>query len=378
MSSGATPEWVTSAANAAERKALDLVDRAGGAFLHATRDGRYEAMPAEWWTSGFWPGVLLLLFRRTGQERLLDLARAAEEELLRTISDDRLYRLHHDLGFQFVPTAVARYKLTHDPEARRRGFLAAALLMSRFNPAGPTRGFIEAWNGEQRRGMVIVDTLMNLPLLFWAATEFGQPRFRNVAEAHADLAMEQVVRPDGSTNHIVRFDQRTGERLEVLGGQGHAPDSRWSRGQAWALYGFAIAHHYTGRQDYLATARRVADSFLAALPPEKVPPWDFLAPDAATAPRDSSAGAIAASGLLELGRQLSPPASDHYLAAGAALLRALFERCFSGNDPGQEGLLLHATGELPLGKFVDVSLIYGDFFYLEALGKLQGVTETCW
>jgi unsaturated chondroitin disaccharide hydrolase len=318
---------------------------------------------------------LLLLYRRTRDGRLLDLAREAEDELVRMLGDERLYRLDHDVGFQFVPTAVARHKLTGDPEARRRGFLAAALLMSRFNPAG---GFIEAWNDDENRGVVIVDTLMNLPLLFWAAAELGQPRFRNVAEAHADLAMTHVVRPDGSTNHIVRFDQRTGERLEVLGGQGYAPDSRWSRGQAWALYGFALAHRYTGRSDYLETAQRVADSFLAALPPEGVPPWDFCAPDAATAPRDSSAGAIAAAGLLQLSRAPALGDGDRYRQAGADLLRALYERCFSGDDPRQDGILLHATGELPLGKFVDVSLIYGDFFYLEALGMLHGMTETCW
>ena len=186
------------------------------------------------------------------------------------------------------------------------------------------------------------------------------------------------MRPDGSTNHIVRFDQRTGERLEVLGGQGHAPDSCWSRGQAWALYGFAIAHRYTGRSDYLETARRVADRFLASMPPAGAPPWDFRAPEVAQAPRDSSAGAIAAAGLLELARAGSSGKGDRYRQAGADLLRALYEHCFSGEDPRQEGILLHATGELPLGKFVDVSLIYGDFFFLEALGVLHGMTETCW
>ena len=375
MPSDATPDWVITALTEAERKALELVERAGGSFLHATRDGRYDAMPAEWWTSGFWPGTLLLLYRRLGDERLLDLARAAEEELARMFADERLYRLDHDVGFQFVPTAVARFKLTGDPEARRRGYLAAVFLMSRFNPAG---GFIEAWNGEPNRGIVIVDTLMNLPLLFWAAAEFGQPRFRAVAEAHADLAIAHIVRADGSTNHIVRFDQRTGERLKVLGGQGYAPDSCWSRGQAWALYGFAIAHRYTGRADFLETARRVADNFLAALPPGEVPPWDFRAPDVAHAPRDSSAGAIAASGLLELACASSPGEGNRYRQAASDLLHALYVRCFSGDESRQDGLLLHATGELPLGMYVDVSSIYGDFFFLEALGKLHGMTETCW
>ncbi|MGH2560338.1 MAG: glycoside hydrolase family 88 protein [Thermomicrobiales bacterium] len=377
MKIATAPEWVTAAAARAEGKALALAERLGGAtaFLHATTDGRYEPTGADWWTSGFWPGLLMLLHKRTGDEKLLDLAREGEEELARAILDDRLYRFHHDVGFQFMPTAIARYKLNGDPAARRRGFLATALLMSRFNPAG---GFIEAWNGEERRGIVIVDTMMNLPLLLWAAAEFDQPRFRNVAEAHAALAMRHVVRADGSTNHIVRFDQRTGEQIEILGGQGYAPDSRWSRGQAWAIYGFALVARYTGNPEHLTTARRVADNFVAALPPELVPPWDFAAPDAATAPRDSSAGAIAASGLLGLAALLPAADAEAYRTRASDLLRALDEHCFSGDGPECDALLLHATGNLPTHRDVDVSLIYGDFFYLEALGKLAGITETCW
>jgi unsaturated chondroitin disaccharide hydrolase len=374
MTTETAPDWVATAKTRAEQKALTLAERLGGAFLHATTNGRYEPTPADWWTSGFWPGLLLLVARRNGDERLINLAREAEEELERMVLDERLYGIHHDVGFQFMPTAVARFKLTGDPSARRRGFLATALLMARFNPSA---GFIEAWNGEERRGIVIVDTMMNLALLFWAAEEFGQPRFRNVAEAHAALAMRYVVRPNGSTNHIVRFDQRTGARIEILGGQGYAPDSRWSRGQAWALYGFALAARYTQDPEHLATARRVADNFVAALPSELVPPWDFAAPDAASAPRDSSAGAIAASGLLELARLLPPSDADAYRRAASDLLRALDERCF-GDSTECDAILLHATGNLPTGRDVDVSLIYGDFFYLEALGKLAGITETCW
>jgi unsaturated chondroitin disaccharide hydrolase len=364
--------WISIALQQAEAKVLALAERRGGEFLHATRNGRYEAQPADWWTSGFWPGLAFLVYRRTGDERLARLELGCEDELERIVLDDRLYGLHHDTGFQFLPTAVARYKLTGDPAARRRGYLAALLLMSRFNPAG---GFIEAWNGEDGRGISIVDTLMNLPLLFWAAEEFDQPRFRNVAEAHAAFAIRHTVRADGSTNHAIRFDQRTGEQIEILGGQGYAPDSRWSRGQAWALYGFALAARHTGREEYLTIARRIADNFVEALPADAAPPWDFNVPDAATAPRDSSAGAIAASGLLELARLLPAEEGSDYTHAGTDLLHNLYKECFSTDG---DGLLLHATGNLPKGGDIDVSLIYGDFFYVEALGKLLGQTDTCW
>jgi unsaturated chondroitin disaccharide hydrolase len=190
--------------------------------------------------------------------------------------------------------------------------------------------------------------------------------------------MTHFVRADGSTNHIVRFDQATGEPTERLGGQGYAPDSCWSRGQAWGLYGFTLAYRYTGNAAYLTTAQKIADNFLAALPPSLVPPWDFRAPDAATAPRDSSAGAIAASGLLELAHALPTEAGEPYRASALQLLQALIEQCAAWDHPGEDGVLLHATGALPAARDIDVSLIYGDFFFLEALGKVHGVRETCW
>jgi unsaturated chondroitin disaccharide hydrolase len=368
-------EWALAALANAHAHVTQLAQRVGGASLHATVDGRYVYCSADEWTSGFWPGMLLLTYRFTRDPQLLQHAQAAEAELERSVTDERLYGLHHDVGFQFSPTALARYRLSGDAEARRRGFLAANLLMGRFNPAG---GFIEAWNSEERRGLVIIDTMMNLPLLFWAAEEFNQPRFRNVALAHAHTAMRTHVRPDGETFHVIRFDQENGTPQAALGGQGYAPDSCWSRGQVWALYGFTLAYRYTREAAFLATAQRVAERFIAALPPIGVPPWDFHAPNTASAPRDSSAGAIAASGLLELAALLPHGEGQRYNQAALDLLAALDAHCGTVGRADQDGLLMHATGHYPTGRNIDVSLIYGDFFYLEALGKLAGMTETCW
>jgi unsaturated chondroitin disaccharide hydrolase len=364
--------WLPAATDQAERKVQRLAERVGGTFLHATRNGRYNPVDAAWWTSGFWPGMLWLIQRRTPTPDLARMATAAEDELTRTIIDARFDELNHDVGFQFQPTAVMRAKLTGNPAARRRGIVAAALLMSRFNLAG---NFIEAWNGAAPRGMAIIDTLMNLPLLFWAADATNQPRYRHVADAHAQMAQRHFVRSDGTTHHIVRFDQTTGAPVEPLGGQGYAADSCWSRGQAWALYGFTIAARYTRNESYLHTARRVADSFIAALPPEQIPPWDFRAPDTASAPRDSSAAAIATSGLLDLAALLGAVGA-HYRQAALDLLHALHSRCAAPDD--HDALLLHATGNLPANRDIDVALIYGDYYYLEALQKLHGISETCW
>ena len=368
-------DWFDEALAAAEAKVMRLAGKVGPSFLHATVDGRYVCDRPEWWTSGFWPGMLWLVYARTGDATLARIARQAEDELERIVLDDRLYELHHDVGFQFMPTAVMRHKLTGDDGAKRRGVLAASLLMARFNPASAA---IEAWNGDVKRGMSIIDTLMNLPLLFWAGETLGEPRFRNLAEAHLRTALKHFVRNDGTTRHIVRFDQATGDVIEVLGGQGYAPDSVWSRGQSWAVYGLPLAYRYTRQPLYLETACKVADSFIAALPDTGVPPWDFRAPDAATAPRDSSAGATAASGLLELATLVPDAAARRYRDAAASLLKALSDRCATWDDDGQDGLLRDATGKLPLGENIEVSLIYGDFYFLEALYKLSGAARTCW
>jgi unsaturated chondroitin disaccharide hydrolase len=367
-------EWAIAAQEEAEAKVVALAERLGAVSLHATVQGRYHADAWEWWTSGFWPGILMLAYRRSGNERLLDMVREAEIELEKTLLDDRIYGLHHDVGFQFQPTSIARYKTTGERDARRRAFLAANMLMGRFNPVG---NVIEAWNEEERRGSSIIDSMLNLPILFWAAEEFNQPRFFNVANTHATKAMKFFVRADGETHHVLRFDQKTGELIEARGGQGYAPNSCWSRGQSWGLYGFTLAYRYTKNPDFLATAEKIADKFLAALPAEMVPPWDFHVPEPASAPRDSSAGAIAASGLLELAN-LSPNHGTRYFESACQLLQALRKHCGTANHNDQDGLLLHATGHHPNGRNIDVSLTYGDFYYFEALCKLNGLTETCW
>jgi unsaturated chondroitin disaccharide hydrolase len=367
----AAPAWALEAREAAHAKILTLANRTGAAFLHATDAGRYPLDLAWWWTSGFWPGLMRLILNEGPNARLSDLALQAENQMFALIDHDWFEELHHDVGFQFQPTAVMRFKQTGAVDARRRGLVAANLLMGRFNPAG---GVIEAWNAADRRGYSIIDTFMNLPLLFWASEVTGEPRFQNLARAHLARATSEFIRPDHTTHHIVQFDQCTGARIAAHGGQGYAPDSAWSRGHGWAIYGLAIAARYTDDTGYRNLARQVADSFLKLNHSHGVPPWDFRVPDAATAPRDSSAAAIAACGLLELAALGDPRAQDE----ATVLLKALTERCASFDDPGEDGLLKHATGKLPQGQWIDVSLIYGDYYYYEALQRLCGIGGTCW
>lgn len=349
-------------------KAYDMLDRIGAKTPHvAGADGVYDDTRIDWWTSGFWPGLLWLSYEMTGDSRFKDAAWGWDARLEAAFLQPNSF--DHDVGFHFLPTAVFKYKLTGDENARRRGLAAANFLAGRFNGNGR---FIRAWNGSHV-GWSIIDTAMNLSLLFWASEESGDPRFAKVARQHADTILEHFVREDGSVNHIVSFDPETGERIEAIGGQGEAPDSAWSRGAAWALYGLANTHRFTGETHYLRASQRVAHFFLAHLPEDRVPHWDFRTrADRSGEPRDTSAGAIAASGLLELAALLPEHEGRAYEAAASGILQSLYRSYGTWGDPRHEAILVQGTGHKPAGQNVNVSLIYGDYFFAEAYAKRNG------
>ncbi|MBU5442178.1 glycoside hydrolase family 88 protein [Paenibacillus sp. MSJ-34] len=333
---------------------------------HTTVNGVYDDMRLDWWTSGFWPGILWIVYDMTKDESYREAAWGWDERIEQCFVKPS--NLHHDVGFQFLPTAVIKYKLTNDEDGCRRGLAAANFLAGRFNPAGK---FLRAWNQEMR-GWSIIDSMMNLSILFWAAEQTGDPRFRHIATAHADTVLRCFARGDGTVCHIASFDPETGAFIEALGGQGYAPDSAWSRGQAWALYGLANAYRYTGEQRYLRAAQLVAHYFLAALPEDGVPPWDFRVPAAETEPKDTSAAACAASGMLEIAASLPEQEACLYRNGAVRMLRALADGYATWDEPEQQGILRGGTGNKPAGQNVNVSLIYGDYFFAEAIAKLKG------
>jgi unsaturated chondroitin disaccharide hydrolase len=350
----------------ARRKVDALLSRGVVLAPHAAKSGKFDELKLDQWISGFWPGMLWLMYDVTGDDRYRDAAWDWDIRMERHLLEDNHF--HHDLGFQFLPTSVFKYKLTGDLDARRRGLQMAQLLAGRFNPAG---GFIRAWNRDMT-GWAIIDCMMNLSLLFWAAEEIGDPRFRHIACAHADMAAEHMIRPDGSSCHVAVFDPENGDLLEYKGWQGYAPDSCWSRGNAWALYGMANTYRFTRKKEYLHIAQRVANHFIANLPEDMAPPWDFRVPDAANAPRDTSAAAIAASGLLELADALPTEVGLTYREAAERIVVSLSQNYSAFNEPEHEGILRGATGHKPKGVNIEVSIIYGDYYYMEALAKLRG------
>ncbi|WP_028611417.1 glycoside hydrolase family 88 protein [Paenibacillus harenae] len=354
--------WWEKVRSKADRMIRDI----GDASPHVSASGVYDDMRVDWWTSGFWPGMLWILHEMTGNDGYRDSAWVWDARIERCFVTAN--NLHHDVGFQFLPTAVIKHRLTGDEDARRRALAAANFLAGRFNLNGR---FLRAWN-QEKTGWAIIDSMMNLSLLFWASEASADPRFRQIACAHADTVLKHFIREDGSVHHIVAFDPETGEADEYLGGQGYAPYSSWSRGQAWALYGMAIACRYTGNKRYLRAAQRVAHYFISCLPEDHVPHWDFRTPDPQSQPKDTSAAGCAASGLLEIAGLLPNEEGRIYRRAAENILKSLTEHYATLDEPDYQGLLREGTGNKPAGQNVNVSLIYGDYFYMETLAKLLG------
>lgn len=351
-------------------------NRVGDGLPFVSVGGRYIEKAGDnhrsWWTNGFWPGLLWLAYRETGSEVWKDTAQRCEARLDEALT--WFEGLHHDVGFVWTLSSLASFRLTGDDSSRRRALLAATLLAGRFNPAGR---FLRAWNGRHQTGWAIVDCLMNLPLLYWAGEQTGDPRFSLIAQAHADTALAHILRPDGSCCHIVCFDPNTGEFVESLAGQGYAVGSSWSRGQAWALYGFALSYRHTGQPKYLEAAKKVAGYFLAQLE-DGLPAVDFRAP-ALAMNWDSTAGAIAAAGLLEIAGWSGN--DGPYRQAAIDLLVALDARCGAWDRPEEEGLLLHGCHAWHHSDPVhpnDTPIIYGDYFFTEAVLRLTAEKDSLW
>ena len=340
--------------------------RISDSFPHISKDGKYDDNDLDWWTNGFWPGLLWLIYTDTRDDGLKNIAELCEEKLGKPLFEYE--KLHHDVGFMYELSAVANYRLTGNKKSRIRGLVAASHLASRFNIKG---NFIRAWNNEPNvdvSGWAIIDCMMNLPLLYWASEQLNDPRYKHIAMAHADTVMREFVRADGSVNHIVCFDPETGECIGNKGGQGYAEGSSWSRGQAWALYGFVLSYIYTGKQEYLETAKKIAHYFLSNISDDYIPLCDFRAPKEPII-KDSTAGAIAACGLIEISRLVKPFESEMYMNNAIKILKALEEKCVNWNFD-EEAIL--TMGTVAYDRNINVPIIYGDYFFAEAISKLKG------
>lgn len=332
------------------------------------------------WTSSFFTGMALLAHETGGDDFFLgQLERLAEPYREKVSLRER--DTMHDLGFLYslysVPLAARTGKAAH----RATAVKAAEALSKRYVENGC---YIRAWgrmdeNDTDYAGLAIIDCLMNLPLLFWAAKETGESRYFDIALAHATTAQKHFVRADDSVFHAFRFDVRSGAPLGGDNYCGFNRDSHWARGTAWAIYGFALAYRNTGKADFLETSRRLARLFLKLTGADKVPLWDFRLPPDQPQIRDSSAAAVAACGLYELAKR-DPDQASVWNASADSLLEALCTERYLDANPGCRGVLKHAQVGAGLidgtknYRASDVYTSWGDYFLMEALArKLYGV-----
>jgi len=336
---------------------------------------RYQLAENDHWLAGFWTGLLWLTYVATGDNDL----RHHAEALLPTFRERLEKRVHitHDLGFLFTLSARAQWQVTGGQEVRKLALGAAQHLVERYRPAGR---YIQAWGpigDPDEGGRMIIDTMMNLPLLFWASAQTDDPHYRQAAIEHAETSTCYLLRPDGSAYHTFFLDQESGKPIGPRTHQGYADDSLWARGQAWAVYGFAVAAEWSGDQRFLEAAQRAAVRFMAELPPDGVPWWDLRLPEEAPHYRDSSAGAIAAAGMLRLARLDGVGKRGEFRRSAVALLNSLVTSCFEVDSDAQ-GLLRHGTYHAHRGWGVDAYLICGDYFFLEALLALEEKAPDFW
>ena len=337
---------------------------------YSTENGQWKPIHIHWWTNGFWPATMWQMYLATKDELYRDEAIRAEKMLDVNLED--FEGLSHDVGFMWLIQSGVRYALEGNKDSYARTMKAAQHLACRYNP----NGFIRAWNGEGRQGWAIVDCMMNLPLLYWASEVTGDPRFRLIAMKHADTAMQVFVRPDGSCNHIIIFDAETGEVLDNPGGQGYESGSSWSRGQAWALYGFTLSYLHTGKQAYLDAAKRVAHYFISQITDDYIPRCDFRQP-AEPVLKDDTAGAVAAAGLLVLAQQLPELEAVTYYDVAVKMLRAMEKEDINWelNDPALLQRCTSAYHDIP-GRHMTMN--YADYYFVEAINMLRGQKMLFW
>lgn len=345
-------------------------------------DGFYEATENVEWTTGFWTGVLWLSYEHTGDEAFKQAALTQVDSFLTRIVE-KIDVNHHDMGFLYSLSGVAAYKLTGSETGKKAALLAADHLMERYQEKG---GFFQAWGnaGKAEEYRMIIDCLLNLPLLYWASQVTGQPDYAAKAEQHLKTARACIVRPDNSTYHTYFFDLETGAPVRGVTHQGNRNGSAWARGQAWGIYGTALSYRYLKDPAYLELFKRVTDYFITHLPEDLIPYWDFDFDTGSSEPRDSSASAIAVCGIYEMLKYLDQETGRKYKAVADRMLKALIVHCQNTDPDKSNGLLRHGTyarasAENPCtNRGVDECNTWGDYFFMEALIRLEKDWELYW
>ncbi len=321
------------------------------------------------WTSGFFPGSLWYLYEYSGKKE----TKEAAIEMTERIREQQYMTYNHDVGFMINCSFGNALRLTGNKDFERVIVTAANSLSTRFNKK---LGVIKSWDNNNWQYPVIIDNMMNLELLTQATKISGDSSFFKIAVSHADTTMKYHFRKDGSSFHLVSYDTINGGYIERVTHQGAYDESSWSRGQAWGLYGYVMMYRETKKQEYLEQAIKIANfiSNHKNLPKDKIPFWDFDAPDIPNALRDASAGAIIASALIELSTFTFHNLSEKYLSLGEQMLRSLSSPAYlAQKDKNGYFILNHSIAFMAKKREVDAPLNYADYYFLEALLRIRKI-----
>jgi len=333
------------------------------------------------WTNGFDTGQYWLAWEFSGDETFKNAALEHVESFYKRIID-RVVVDHHDMGFLYTLSCVAAWKLVCSKTGRDAAIMAADNLISRFHEKGK---FIQAWGeyGAIDNYRLIIDCLMNLPLLYWATKETGDDKYAKIANAHTETSLKNLIRDDCSTYHTYYFDPQTGDPLKGVTAQGYKDSSPWARGQAWGIYGLALSYRYTKSPVCISLFYKVTDFFLSRLPKDMVCYWDLDFDDGSGEPKDSSAAVIAACGMLEMAKYLPGGKAEYYIGIARQIAGSVV-RSYTTQPGKSNGLLLHgvyAKSSLyntVSDSGVDECTIWGDYFWLELLMRLSCDWVTYW
>lgn len=353
-----------------------------------SENGFYAPIENKDWTTGFWTGEIWLAYEWALKNEpdvacKLENAGKIQIQSFKNRIENKIEVDHHDMGFLYSPSCVAGYKLIGSEEGREAALLAAEQLLGRYHPVGE---FIQAWGSMEapENYRLIIDCLLNLPLLYWASEVTGDSKYRDVAEKHIHTAVANVIREDYSTWHTFFFDPQTGKPDHGATCQGYRDGSAWTRGQAWGIYGMALAYRYTEKAEYIDIFKNVTEYFLSHLPEDLVPYWDLEFTSGDEQPRDSSSASIAACGMLEMVKYLPTEESGYYIKAAKQLMKALYDKCAVKDLAVSNGLVLHSTysNHSPYNTCnhygVDECNAWGDYFYMEALTRLTKDWNPYW
>ncbi|MCX2721494.1 glycoside hydrolase family 88 protein [Roseibium salinum] len=348
---------------------------------HSSVGNFYPPIANDQWTCGFWPGSIWLAYEASGDKIFRYAAQIHVQSFLHRI-ENRIATDHHDMGFLYSPTCVAAWKLVGDEDGRRAALLAADQLLDRFHEKGQ---FIQAWGamGQPENYRFIIDCLLNLPLLYWASEETGNPVYRDKALAHAHTTLAHSIRPDHSTYHTFYMDPETGAPVRGATKQGYRDESAWTRGQVWGIAGMAACYRYEPSEVYLQTFENLLAYYLDRLPEDLIPYWDLTFTEG-DEPRDSSSAAIVACGLMDMADLIGGTRAEQFRDLARRMLGSLW-RNYAVRDPAiSNGFLLHGTysKKSPYntcrGEGVDECVAWGDYYYFEGLTRLSRKWTPYW